>query len=303
MSIGANVGGANGISGTRNSTAIPSSQSVTGAFGQGLVLTGDGASGNFLMFPNLTELMQADAPTGYTASMWVKTTSSTFQPYASGLADWGNASGGNRFSYAFGVNSSSQLRGQARWGASGGNDIYARTPTTTVNDGNWHMFTWTFDAGAGVLKTYINGSLQDTYTSTATNLQMLDSSSLIGTLGLKNDTGGFINGTMTFDEIWVFDGILDAGQIGNLYTNNSLIVSPAVVTPPTITGLLVNGTTLTIAGTNGSGSWALLQSTNLMLPLNLWQAGSVLTFDNNGNLSTNIVNAATNPQTFYILKQ
>ena len=56
--------------------------------------------------------------------------------------------------------------------------------------------------------------------------------------------------------------------------------------------------------TNGTpgGPWALLQSTNLALPLNQWQINITGTFDGSGNLSTNIPNTATNKQDFYILK-
>jgi hypothetical protein len=45
-----------------------------------------------------------------------------------------------------------------------------------------------------------------------------------------------------------------------------------------------------------------LQSTNVALPLSQWQTNRAGTFDGSGNLSTNIVNTATNGQEFYILK-
>ncbi len=46
----------------------------------------------------------------------------------------------------------------------------------------------------------------------------------------------------------------------------------------------------------------LLQSTNLALSLGQWLTNSTGSFDGGGNLSTNILNAATNSQEFYILK-
>ena len=82
---------------------------------------------------------------------------------------------------------------------------------------------------------------------------------------------------------------------------------PPVLPPssPRITGISLNGTSLSISATNGtaSGSWTLLQSTNVALPLSQWQTNCTGTFDGSGNLSTNISNIATNLQEFYILKQ
>lgn len=303
MSVGANVGGANGVSGSLNSIPIPSSQSVPGEFGQGLTLTGNGSSGNFLTFPNLTELMAASSPTGYTISLWVKTSSSSISSYASGLADWGNASSGARYTYTFGLYSSTAVRAQARYGTSGSDNIYYQTPTATVSDGQWHMLTWTFDALTGVFDTYEDGSLLGTVTSSAPNLQIQNGSSSVGTLGLKADTAGFINGSITFDEIWVLGGVLDTNQIADLYRYNSLAALPA--NRPRLTHLTVFGNELFLTATNGvAGSqWTLLQSTQLALPLSQWQTNRIVNFDANGNLSTNILATVTNAQTFYILKQ
>ncbi len=280
--------------------AIPAAQSVSGRFAEALTLTGNGTSGNFLIYSNLTELMAASAPAGYTVSMWVRTTSSTIQSYASGLADWGNASTGNRFIFTFGLNNTTQLRAQARWATSG--DIYSRTPAATINDGNWRMFTWTFDPASGVLNTYVNGVLLETFTSVAATRQILNSASLIGTLGLKNDTGAFINGSVTFDEIWIFGGALEPSQIQNLYTYNSL--TPPVESTPQITGLTVSGTSLLLTATNGTpGNWALLQSQDMLQPITQWPTNRLVTFDANRNLTTNLLDTATNSRMFYLLKR
>ncbi|HXE42427.1 MAG TPA: hypothetical protein VN516_05325, partial [Candidatus Baltobacteraceae bacterium] len=77
------------------------------------------------------------------------------------------------------------------------------------------------------------------------------------------------------------------------------------ISMPRITDIGVNGTTLTIAATNGAanGNWTLLESTNVALPLSQWQTNMNGVFDGSGNISTNFPNAATNSQKFYILKQ
>jgi predicted alpha-1,2-mannosidase len=72
---------------------------------------------------------------------------------------------------------------------------------------------------------------------------------------------------------------------------------------PYITRVRVDATSLFISATNGlpGGSWTLLQSTNVALPLSQWQPVWTGSFDASGNLSTNIF-STTNTREFYILK-
>jgi hypothetical protein len=103
--------------------------------------------------------------------------------------------------------------------------------------------------------------------------------------------------------------IIEQVPTANNGNMNALVVYDlsAVVTPPSsphITAIQVSGTGLTLSATNGTpgGSWILLQSTNVALPLIQWQTNRTGTFNGSGNLSTNILNIATNTQGFYILK-
>jgi hypothetical protein len=74
---------------------------------------------------------------------------------------------------------------------------------------------------------------------------------------------------------------------------------------PRITGIVVSGMTLTIMATNGpaNNAFALLESTNVALPLAQWTSVLTNSFDGNGGitLSANAVNPS-NPKEFYILK-
>jgi hypothetical protein len=81
-------------------------------------------------------------------------------------------------------------------------------------------------------------------------------------------------------------------------------VPPPPPSTPRITHISLSGTALSLSATNGTpgGPWTLLQSTNVALPLSQWQTNRAGSFDGSGNLSTNIVNTATNRQEFYILK-
>jgi alpha-D-xyloside xylohydrolase len=95
-----------------------------------------------------------------------------------------------------------------------------------------------------------------------------------------------------------------AGATTVVVSNSSSLFNPLWPSSPHITTIGLNGTGLSLSATNGtpSGPWALLQSTNVALPLNQWQTNATGNFDGSGNLSTNLVNTATNLQQFYILK-
>ena len=98
--------------------------------------------------------------------------------------------------------------------------------------------------------------------------------------------------------------LTSAGAIS--ITNTSSVGGNQVVAavPGKFSGISVSGTGLTLNVTNGTpnGVWTLLQSTNLLLPVAQWPTNRTGNYDGSGNLTTNILNAATNPAAFYILK-
>jgi hypothetical protein len=105
-----------------------------------------------------------------------------------------------------------------------------------------------------------------------------------------------------FPLIWVQQaGFTVTGASGQITVGSFMVPPPS---SPHITGIHVSGTALSISATNGKagGLWILLQSTNVTLPLIQWQTNLTGNFDGGGNLSTNIVNTATNRQEFYIFK-
>jgi hypothetical protein len=85
-------------------------------------------------------------------------------------------------------------------------------------------------------------------------------------------------------------------------TNGGLVVVAAK--PAKFTSISVSGVTLTVTGTNGAanGSYHLLESTNLLLPLAQWKPVLTNAFDGAGNLnlSTNVVTPGTQ-QMYYLL--
>jgi hypothetical protein len=101
---------------------------------------------------------------------------------------------------------------------------------------------------------------------------------------------------------------LPAGYAGNLVDNSGVVdLNVTVLAPPpapTIRNIVNNGGQVIIGGTNNSGaggSYSVLSSTNLAVPLTNWTLLNSGTFNANGNFS--LTNATgTNSQRFYILR-
>ena len=101
---------------------------------------------------------------------------------------------------------------------------------------------------------------------------------------------------------------LPTGYAGNLVDNSGVIDLNVTVSapppPPTIRNIVNNGGQVIIGGTNNSGtggSYSVLSSTNLAVPLTNWTLLNSGTFNANGNFSyTNAL--GTNSQRFYILR-
>jgi hypothetical protein len=112
---------------------------------------------------------------------------------------------------------------------------------------------------------------------------------------------GLSAGVDTIAYSWTLPGTLN--PTANAFV--AAVFSPRVTSSsPRFSGFSLAGTALAIAATNGpaSGPWTLLQSADLTQPLSQWQTNLTGNFDGGGNLSTNLVNTATNHQEFYILK-
>jgi hypothetical protein len=95
-----------------------------------------------------------------------------------------------------------------------------------------------------------------------------------------------------------------SGAAGNL--TNSTSVTLVVGGPPAsfITTVAISGTNLVLSGTNGpvNGSYSLLASTNLTVPISNWTQVSTGAFDANGNFAlTNALDSAL-PHRFFRLR-
>jgi hypothetical protein len=118
--------------------------------------------------------------------------------------------------------------------------------------------------------------------------------------------GGSVGGILPAS-LNVTGGGIAAGKTASFQLNGgSLDLVVTTLSPPVITGISVNGPTLTLTATNGAygGKYTLLESVSLALPLSQWTPVLTNTFDGSGdlNLSTNIINP-NNPQEFYLLQE
>ncbi|MDR3460459.1 MAG: hypothetical protein P4N60_23770 [Verrucomicrobiae bacterium] len=101
---------------------------------------------------------------------------------------------------------------------------------------------------------------------------------------------------------------LPAGFTGSLAdsgTSIDLIMNVAVSKPPTIRNIAINGSgQVIIGGTNNAGAggtYSVLTSTNLLVPLTNWVVLTSGSFDASGNFSSTNT-TGTNTQQFYLLK-
>ena len=141
---------------------------------------------------------------------------------------------------------------------------------------------------------FLNGRMFLTQTD-AFNRVVINGTSLApGTYAAATLSRSYTNFPATFPALF---GATATSALGAIKVGNVVIPSSS----PDITGIQVSGTGgLTLSATGGTpgGFWALLRSTNVARPFNEWQTNITGCFDGSGNLSTNLLNTATNPQDF-----
>ncbi len=174
----------------------------------------------------------------------------------------------------------------------------------SILDNNWHLLAYTYSGNPsqpnnGLL--YIDGVLVGSNSVTATppgdNLDVwIGGSPDYGIGATKRLFAGNIADSA------VFARALTAAQIQGVF-NGTFVVGQ--LPAPTITHALLSGANIVIRGTNNAGAggtYHLLSSTNLTVPLSNWSTVTSGSFDANGNVnSTNPVNPTT-PRNFYILQ-
>jgi fibronectin-binding autotransporter adhesin len=168
----------------------------------------------------------------------------------------------------------------------------------------------TLNSGAFGTNYYVGAASKLTFTNALTlngNTMYVGTASALGAGDylLWTNPAATISGSFNATPVIGGAGLTGTGTI--VTTNNNAVILHVVASSglkPKFGGISKSGTSLTLNVTNGTpnGPWTLLQSTNLTLPLIQWQTNRIGFYDGSGNLTTNILNTATNPLEFYILK-
>ena len=176
--------------------------SGNGEFGQGAGMAGTGS----IVFSENAGLK----PASFSVNLWFKSSSASDQDFFSqGL--FSTKISGFRFWMSnitlccdLGNNTGLTLGTQ-----------YARSTSnqTGLNDGTWKMVTATWDNASHTLKTYLNGSSVNTY-STYTGTIVYDASSVCQ---IGNGSLGYFNGAI--DDLSLFSRALTSTEIKSLYQN------------------------------------------------------------------------------------
>lgn len=226
--------------------------------------------------------IQPVARTNFTIAMWVQTT---------------NSATGSVWYQGSGLVDGEVVGAAADWGSSILNSKFAvgiGNPDTTfstgvsVTDGNWHYLVATRDSGSGLVKLYVDGALNalgigPTGPRTAPNDLRIGATHATTPVFLKGN----------IDDLRIYDYVLNDAQITMLAGRAARIAS-----------IRNDGTQAVITGNGGppEGTYYVLSSTNVALPLAQWTCESTNQFDESGNCTyTNTINPADKSK-FFILQ-
>lgn len=197
--------------------------------------------------------------------------------------------------------------------AGGGNSI------VNLNGGKLIVSNFVGSAAARLTSlNMLNGSLHLTVNGSApaanVNVAAIAASGATITIdSVANVTGSTLIHLINYTGADPFAGLslasLPPGYTGNLVDNAGsvdLSINVGAAVPPGISTIQISGGQVIISGSNktgsSGGSYHLLTSTNLLVPLTNWVLVTTGNFDGSGNFSTTN-NSATNNQQFYILKE
>jgi hypothetical protein len=193
----------NDAKGTANGTLVNGATYGTGIINQGFSLDGVAA---YIGFSNV---LNFDGSAPFSFSWWVKLNSTSYN------VNFGKFAGGF---YGYEIANSG---GNIRLYMASGSGTLDLTSNCGVTSGNWFHIVLTYDGSktASGVKFYSNGILK-TNNAPATN-NLTGSIATTGNLSIGCRTGGsfFVNGVM--DEIGVWDKVLTATEVTELYNSGN----------------------------------------------------------------------------------
>lgn len=185
----------------------------------------------------------------FTVSAWIKTTN-----VGSGTSHWTQMhvmsaeSGGLADDWGFGVDGN----GKISFGTGGASDLtYASS--RSVNTGNWLLVTATRTYSTGVVKIYVNGSLERNSGSTVNANRTLTSNATLK-IGAGDDGGSTFGGNI--GAVYGYNAVLSDAQVLENYNSTMQTYgysppTPANTAVPIISGTTTFGQVLTTT----TGSW------------------------------------------------
>jgi len=282
----------------------------SGTVGYGALFNG---SGNFL------DAGTANVGKQFTLSAWVNIAANA----SSEQTIWCNKAGGwNTAGFDFYVNGWQASDGIIYFDTADGvgGQVSARTASGAVTFGQWHLLTGTLDGSNGVVRVYIDGVDQTINTSVDTAFQTTNylrcGSLLTGSPGATGSGGSYFDGVM--DETRIHAGIESSNWIWaswmTIQQNSSLASYSAITStatnPPTPVTIHVGystggGGSLVLSGTGGpaAGTYYVIGTTNLTLPVAQWTVLSTNSFDGSGNFNVSVPVSANKPQQFLGIKE
>lgn len=268
-----------------------------------------GVIGSGEMFNNAAYLDAGPVNLGetFTLSAWVNVSSAI----ANIQSIWANGPGGySTAEIVLFVNDYNTSDGVLELGSgdgSGGTQF--STAAGAVSFGQWHFVTATVDRGAGTAQLYVDGSLEasgSVKTDFPTNNDMQLGRFTGGAFAMDGDMDEARIHSGVESPNWIWASWMTVQENTNL-ESYSAISSTATNPPPAAVRINVAASAgnLTLSGTGGTagGTYYVIGTTNLTLPVAQWTVLSTNSFDGSGNFNVNVPVTATKPAQFLRIKQ
>jgi hypothetical protein len=267
-----------------------------------------GVVGSGEMFNNTAYLDAGPVNVGETFSMsaWVNVSSTI----ANIQTIWANGPGGySTAEIVFFVNDYNTSDGVLELGSGNGTaGTQFATATSAISFNQWHFVTATVDRGAGAATLYVDGSLAasgSVRTDFPTNSDMQLARFTGGAFALDGDMDEARIHSGVESSNWVWASWMTVQQTSSLESLSA--ITSTVTNPPVPVSINVRfaGGTLTLSGTGGSlgGTYYVIGSTNLALPVAQWPVLSTNSFDGSGNFNVSMPVITNKPDLFLRIKE
>lgn len=267
-----------------------------------------GLVGNGQFFNNAAYLDSGDVNVGqtFTLSAWVNVSSAV----ANIQGIWANGAGGyDTAEVVFFVNDYNTGDGVLELGSGNGSaGTQFSTAQGAVSFNQWHYVTATINRAVGSAALYVDGVLGASgtvRTDFPTNSDMQLGRFTAGSFAMNGDMDeARIHGGID-DSNWVWASYMTVVQTTNLESLSAISSTITNLPTPVAINVAYSSGNLTLSGTGGTpgGTYYVVGSTNLTLPLADWTVLSTNSFDGSGNFSASVPVNPRTPALFLRIEQ